>query len=246
MNSNASGWLWRSGIAAASAVTLFSCADIEASDMDELGPKVLAQSTGPIVTPTKQQTTTLATEQRTITITGNFGSGCEGKLKPNPEAEKRGLLSVTFDTYRITFVPPETSIYDTKDCLLRLRVSGAAGYRFAAQTVSFYGMANLLSPRARAVIDARVWWSGRQLPTGNHTRKELDPNHLGTWGHDDSFSAVNNVSRCFASDDETDEITLYTSLLLLNPDAREVAELGMAEVSAGAYVRIDFDAQRCQ
>lgn len=240
---------WRRMLLAVCATLLLACADYDGAEAEEVGMhEVLAQQSAPVVTPTKQATTSLATEERSVpvAITANFGSGCEGRLKPNPEQEKLGVLEVTFESYRIKFAPPDASIYDTKDCLIRLRVSGVAGYQYAIQSVVFNGMANLFSPQARAIIDANVWWSGRRPVFSNRTMQELAPRHLGTWSHDDSIVVANSSSRCFASSRDVDEITLYTSLSLLNPDPKLPAELAMVAATASASVLIDLNPTRCQ
>lgn len=242
------GSLRLSSVAAVAAALFLGCADFDEAGADGPSFAVLAKSASPVVTPTTQRTTSLAAEERAVpvTITANFGSGCEGKLKPNPEQEKLGVLEVVFDAYRIKFAPPETSIYETKDCLLRLRVSGAAGYQYALQRVVFNGMANLFSPQARAIVEASVWWSGRRPVFSNRTMLELQPQHLGTWQHDASLTEANSRSRCFASNDEVDDITLYTSLSLVNPDTKLPAELAMVSATTSASVLVGVEPQRCQ
>lgn len=242
---------------ACSALVLSSCAALHTACADfddaegareEVTPVLEQAAGGPKVTPTQEQTVTVKTQQvPVIGVTANMGSGCRGKLVAREDALKFASLEVRFtDDYLIKFPINSSVIYDTKECLIRLRVTGAQGYKYAISRVAYVGSAVLLSDQSMAIFDSSVWWSGRKPSRSTTPAKQILPPHLVNWDHTQAFRLeAERESACFDSADGRDEVTIYTMMSLLNPDPSEPAEVRLDTILSDAAIEIDIEPRRC-
>lgn len=247
------GGLFLGGLAVLHAA---GCAESEAENepLEDLSP-VLAQATGgPVVVPTEEQTITVKTKQvPVIGITSNSGSGCRLKLTAEPEALDFASLEIRFrDQYLIYFPLNSSKIYETKECIIRLKVTGAQGFRYAISRVGYVGQALLLAAQSRAIFDSRVWWSGRKPSTNNEKAKVITAPYTVNWDHAQSFRLESDrESTCFNSSDESDEVTIYTMLSLLNPGSTDPAQVRLdtalsdAMVEDPSAIEVYLEPRRC-
>lgn len=219
------------------------CGDDGAGPADV--PSVLASAPADRDTLTAQEVLLEPRDRRTIVIAGNLGDGCEAKLVPAVAAEKRGLLQIYFDAYRLRLPAGGAAREGVKHCSLSLRVSGAAGFRYAIASILYVGGYAMLTPGAEARFVSTVSWSGREPLGEASTPMSLtvptDPDASwvpsAQWVYNQEFVLQDDrLSHCLASESDSDEVTLDTSLMLDNHDGRYDAELDLVSLSGQASV----------